>query len=94
MEEGLSLNQLRLIVGRSPLTDAELLAEHRDSPLLFRKAQPVPSVDLALADGLFLSLDLRGDERGHVGFRAEAEHAGPRHVRDRARTAWTTTGSG
>ena len=76
VEEGLSLNQLRLIMGRSPLTDAELLAEHRDSPLLFRNGQPVPLSDLALADGLFLSLDLRGDKRGHVGFRAKLNTPG------------------
>ena len=76
VEEGLSLNQLRLIVGRSPLTDAELLAEHRESPLLFRNGQPVPTSDLALADGLFLSLDLRGDKRGHVGFRAKLHTPG------------------
>lgn len=76
VEEGLSLNQLRLIVGRAPLTDSELLAAHRASPLLFRGGQPVPAEGLALADGLFLSLDLRGDRRGHVGFRAKLNTPG------------------
>ena len=76
VEEGLSLNQLRLIVGRAPLTDSELLAAHQVSPLLFRGGQPVPAADLALADGLFLSLDLRGDRRGHVGFRAKLNTPG------------------
>ena len=86
VEEGLSLNQLRLIVGRSPLTDAELLAEHRESPLLFRNGQPVPTSDLALADGLFLSLDLRGDKRGHVGFRAKLHTPGLDMIGARATT--------
>ncbi len=76
VEEGLSLNQLRLIVGRAPLTDAELLDVHRASPLLFRSGQPVPAEELAVADGLFLSLDLRGDKRGHVGFRAKLNTPG------------------
>ncbi len=76
VEEGLSLNQLRLIVGRAPLTDVELLDEHRRNPLLFRNGQPVPADELALADGLFLSLDLRGDRRGNVGFRAKLNTPG------------------
>jgi dCTP deaminase len=76
VEEGLSLNQLRLIVGRAPLTDAELLDEHRVNPLLFRNGQAVAVDDLALADGLFLSLDLRGDKRGNVGYRAKLNTPG------------------
>ncbi|RPI12235.1 MAG: 2'-deoxycytidine 5'-triphosphate deaminase [Actinobacteria bacterium] len=76
VEEGLSLNQLRLVVGRAPLTDAELLEEHRANPLLFRGGQAVAPHDLALADGLFLSLDLRGDKRGNVGYRAKLNTPG------------------
>jgi len=76
VEAGLSLNQLRIVVGRAPLTDAELLAEHHASPLLFRNGQPVSAGDLSLAEGLFLSLDLRGDKRGNVGFRAKLNTPG------------------
>jgi dCTP deaminase len=45
-------------------------ATHRAAPLLYRRGTPVPDEQLATADGLFLSLDLRGDEHHHVGFRA------------------------
>ena len=36
VKQHLSLNQLRLMVGRSTLTDEELAARHRDDPILFR----------------------------------------------------------
>ena len=71
VREGLALNQLRLVVGRSVLTDEELQAEHDAKPLLYRRGTPVARDQFATADGLFLSLDLRGDERRHVGYRAK-----------------------
>jgi len=71
VREDLSLNQLRLSVGRPELTDHELRDFHRRQPLLFRHGEPVPDADLAVDDGLFLSLDLRGDRSGRrVGYRA------------------------
>lgn len=70
--EDLSLNQLRLSVGRARLTDAELIDLHRRQPLLFRGDAPVPAGELAVADGLFLGLNLRGDAGGRVGYRARA----------------------
>jgi len=70
VREDLTLNQLRLSVGRSDLTDAELAEHHRRQPLLFRDGAPVPDADLAVANGLFLSLDLTGDASGRVGYRA------------------------
>src|SRR5204862_525643 len=57
---GLALNQVRLLSGDARLSDPELLALHDDSPLLFYDEQPVAESDLSLADGLFLSLDVRG----------------------------------
>jgi dCTP deaminase len=71
VKQGLALNQLRLSVGPSRLADEEILALHREEPLLFRDDRPVPEADLATADGLFLSLDLRGDASGRVGYRAK-----------------------
>ncbi len=68
--DDLSLNQLRLSVGRPELSDAGLRAFHADQPLLFRHGEPVADGDLAIDDGLFLSLDLRGDRSGRVGYRA------------------------
>lgn len=71
VQRGQALNQLRLIVGRSMLTDAEIRAAHGHEPILFQGGQPVPQDRLATADGLFLSLDLRGDTSGQVGYRAK-----------------------
>ncbi len=70
VREDLSLNQLRLSVGRPELSDDELRAFHAERPLLFRAGEPVEGADLAIDDGLFLSLDLRGDRSGRVGYRA------------------------
>jgi dCTP deaminase len=69
--EGLSLNQLRLSVGRATLSDDEVRTFHEETHhLLLRGGVPVPTDQLALADGLFLSLDLRGDADGRVGYQA------------------------
>ena len=70
VREDLSLNQLRLSVGRPELSDNDLRAFHAEQPLLFRQGEPLPADDLAIDDGLFLSLDLRGDRSGRVGYRA------------------------
>jgi dCTP deaminase len=70
----LSLNQLRLITGPASLTDDELRALHRERPLLYRGGEPVTDDEFATANGLFLSLDLQGDEFGRVGYRAK-DHA-------------------
>ncbi len=71
IREDLSLNQLRLVVGRSALTDEEVRAFHASvHPLLFENDAPVPVHDLALADGMLLGLDLKGDGSGKVGYRA------------------------
>ena len=71
VKEGLALNQLRLSIGRSRLTDDEIQALHREQPLLYRGGLPVPEGALATSDGLFLGLDLRGDATGRVGYRAK-----------------------
>jgi dCTP deaminase len=70
VREDLSLNQLRLSVGRSELTDDDVRAFHATQPLLYDHGQPVSAEKLALGNGLFLGLDLRGDAAGHVGYRA------------------------
>jgi dCTP deaminase len=68
VREDMTLNQLRLSVGRPVLTDAEIREAHRREPLLYRGGEPVPANELVLSDGLFLGLDLRGDESGRVGY--------------------------
>ncbi|MGH9115810.1 MAG: 2'-deoxycytidine 5'-triphosphate deaminase [Acidimicrobiales bacterium] len=70
VRENLALNQLRLSVGRSELDDAAIRDFHRESPLLYRDGAPLPPEQLALANGMFLSLDLRGSAQHHVGYRA------------------------
>jgi dCTP deaminase len=72
VRQGLSLNQLRLSIGSSGLSDDELWAVHGDDPLLFVGDRPANRAEFATDDGLFLSLDLRGDLRPgrNVGWRA------------------------
>ncbi len=70
VREDLALNQLRLSVGRPELSDDAVRAFHRDHPLLFDGGSPIAAEDLALSNGLFLSLDLRGGPSGRVGYRA------------------------
>lgn len=74
VREDLSLNQLRLSVGRAELSDADLREYHRATPLLFRDDRPIDADALDLAGGMFLGLDLRGDDAGRVGYRAR-DHA-------------------
>lgn len=69
---GLSLNQLRLMTGKTRCDDQEILDFHtHSSPLLFVGDPPVPAHELAVADGLFLSVDLAGDDENCVGFKAK-----------------------
>jgi dCTP deaminase len=70
VREDLSLNQLRLSVGRAELSDDDVREFHAGQPILYVRGDPVAVKDLALADGLFLGLDLRGDQTGRVGYRA------------------------
>jgi dCTP deaminase len=70
VREDLSLCQLRLSVGRSQLDDDEVRDFHSRQPLLFENGRPVAPDRLALANGMFLSLDLRGDATSRVGYRA------------------------
>ena len=71
VEELLSLNQLRLVEGDARVSDAELREIHAEVPLLYRGEEPVPGEEIAVADGLFLGLDLKGPRDRVVGFRAK-----------------------
>jgi dCTP deaminase len=70
VREDLSLNQLRLSIGRTRLSDDEVREFHHGQPILFVREVAVPAAELALSGGLFLGLDLRGDRTGRVGYRA------------------------
>ncbi len=70
VREDLSLNQLRLSVGPTALDDQAVREHHRHEPLLFADGFAVPDEHLALSNGLFLSLNLRGTDDGRVGYRS------------------------
>jgi dCTP deaminase len=76
VREDLALNQLRLSVGHSAVTDAQIREQHQAQPLLYEKGRPVPDESLAVSNGLFLSLDLSGAATdGWVGYRARENTA-------------------
>jgi dCTP deaminase len=68
---GLALNQVRLMSADARLSDPELFALHRQSPLLYLDSQPLAESELSLAEGLFLSLDVSGSAEAIVGYRAK-----------------------
>jgi dCTP deaminase len=71
--QGLALNQLRLMVGRAGLDDAQLRDVHHQDPLLYIDGRPANDDELATSGGLFLSLDLGSTTGKRVGYRAK-EH--------------------
>jgi dCTP deaminase len=85
VRQGLALNQLRLSIGSSRLSDDEIRGLHEEQPLLYRDGEPLR--DLATADGLFVSLDLKGDANGRVGYRAK-DYVPPLEVSQVAAYAW------
>jgi dCTP deaminase len=82
---GGSLNQLRLLIGDSALTDAALRAIYAATPLLYDDDdRPVPVERATFNDGLCMGIDLSGRATdGIIGYRA---HPNPPVV-DLARVA-------
>ncbi len=74
---GQSLNQIRFIRGESTVSDQALLALHRKTPLLYHNdsaRKVVGHRDFRVERGLFLRIDLKGEERtdsGIIGYRAK-----------------------
>ncbi len=68
---GLALNQVRLISDTAQLSDEQVAALHRRSPLVYLDSRAVDDSALSLDDGLFLSLDLSGSVESIVGYRAK-----------------------
>jgi dCTP deaminase len=71
VQRGLSLNQLRLARGDVRLSDQEIRELQREFPLLYLDSHSLRDSELALADGLFLSVDLSGPADRIVGYRAK-----------------------
>jgi len=71
VQQGLSLNQLRLVVGDPRVGDRELARIHEEFPLLYIDQHALPVGDLSISDGLFLSVDLSGPHNRVVGYRAK-----------------------
>jgi dCTP deaminase len=72
VKTGLSLNQLRLARGDVRLGDERIRAlQDGPDPLIYLGPNPLSQPELAVADGLFLSLDLSGPADRIVGYRAK-----------------------
>jgi dCTP deaminase len=67
---GLSLNQLRVFAGSPRVSDSDLQALHRETPLLYAGKTPVGPDALETAEGVFLSVDLSRRDR-IAGYRAK-----------------------
>lgn len=74
---GQSLNQIRFIRGSAAVADSALLALHRNAPLLYHNdasQSAVESHDFRADHGLFLRIDLKGEDRANspiIGYRAK-----------------------
>ncbi len=69
---GHRLNQLRIRHGYTVLSDQDILRTHSADPLLFKEnGKPVPVDDLKVNNGLFLSVNLHGEEGQIVGYKAK-----------------------
>jgi dCTP deaminase len=71
VKTGLSLNQLRLVRGDVRLSDGEIRDLQDEFPLSYLDSHALRQSELAVSDGLFLSLDLSGPTDRVVGYRAK-----------------------
>ncbi|MCC5940229.1 MAG: 2'-deoxycytidine 5'-triphosphate deaminase [Balneolaceae bacterium] len=69
---GQRLNQLRIRHGHTILSDQDLLRTHGSDPLLFdENGDPLPMDQLYVNKGLFLRVNLKGDENDIIGYKAK-----------------------
>jgi dCTP deaminase len=69
---GQRLNQLRIRHGHTVLTDQDLLRIHSADPLLFDETgEALPLHSVKVNDGLFLSVNLQGDDNDILGYKAK-----------------------
>jgi dCTP deaminase len=72
---GLTLNQLRFITGSPRLDDPSLKKAHLREPIVFPGPKVDPGERAWVSDGVFLSVDLSGQGRRFVGYRARKSSA-------------------
>lgn len=70
VRHGLTLNQLRLSVGDTLLTDLEIRKQHAEYGLLSLGGKPLSGDKLQLASGLFVGLNLRQSRAQGIGWKA------------------------
>lgn len=69
---GQRLNQLRVRHGHTVLSDQDILRMHHSDPLLFNEGGSVVDLDrIKVQNGLFMSVNLHGQEGEIVGYRAK-----------------------
>ena len=93
VRRGLTLNQLRLSVGDTMLTDAEIRKEHAEHGLLSLNGKPLGAGKLQVASGLFVGLNLSQSKSQGIGWKArtpaplldltQTRHAEPKRFWDR-----------
>ncbi|HAI08848.1 MAG TPA: 2'-deoxycytidine 5'-triphosphate deaminase [Dehalococcoidia bacterium] len=71
VKERLSLNQLRLITGNYRTSENSARDFHQHTPIIFAGGEPADASYLDGDNGVFLSIDLAGDENRVVGYKAK-----------------------
>jgi len=72
VEPGQCLNQLRLFRGDERLSDMELKSIYNKYSLLYNDSgKPSKGKDVKISDGLFMSINLKGNHHGIIGYKAK-----------------------
>jgi len=71
VQERLSLNQLRLIKGQYRSSQRPARDFHEHTPIVFVGGQPADASHLDEENGVYLSIDLNGDDNKVVGYKAK-----------------------
>jgi len=72
VEPGQCLNQLRLFKGDERLSDIELKSIYDKYSLLYNDSgKPSKGKDVKISDGLFMSINLKGNHHGIIGYKAK-----------------------
>lgn len=72
VKTGQKLNQLRLRISDTTLTDSEIRQLHKNSPILLSdQGIPLPIEKIKVGNGLFMSVNLHGEENEVIGYKAK-----------------------